>query len=249
MASCCPTNLGAQPPNEDHVPQGKIVPDIGGLTTYVSGPATGKRVVLMFEDIFGLSSQLKEGADLLGSHGFTAYAPDFLRGHALPLDSYPPVTPEHKKLVDEFMTKRISPSLYWVLVEQFLGTIRSIHGDDVKIGIVGYCWGAKVLTTHPFKGVSGVAMAHPSFLDPLDARNVLAPVYMIATSDEDKNAVEGFKREFASSPFHSQSHFEVFDDMHHGFMAARADLTNPANRSRFDEGYRKFIGFFETVLA
>lgn len=65
----------------------------------------------------------------------------------------------------------------------------------------------------PFKAVAEV---HPAMVDPNDAKGITVPVCMLASKDEDAEAVKGFEKELKV-----KSHVETFSDQIHGWMAAR----------------------------
>ncbi len=60
------------------------------------------------------------------------------------------------------------------------------------------------------------AMCHPAMLDVEDAKKVKVPIAVLASKDEDKDAVKGFK-----DTLEVKSHVETFPDQVHGWMAAR----------------------------
>ena len=65
----------------------------------------------------------------------------------------------------------------------------------------------------PFKAVAEV---HPAMVDPNDAKGITVPICMLASKDEDADAVKGFEKELKV-----KSHVETFADQVHGWMAAR----------------------------
>ncbi|EPY50091.1 dienelactone hydrolase family protein [Schizosaccharomyces cryophilus OY26] len=248
MASCCPTNIGAVPPSGKYTFQGKEI-NFGGLNTYAVGSISNKKVILSVLDVFGLSEQIKIGADKLAQAGFTVYLPDFFKGSPLPVESYPPITSEQKKVCSEFFSTRVSPADHLPNLEKVLDAIKSTHGNDVQIGALGYCWGAKLLVTYPHTSeFVNIACCHAAFIDPADARNVHVPVFFLSSKDEDANIIDGFEEEFKNNPAYKQSSFQTYHDMHHGFMSGRADLSNENNKKRYDEGYEKLIAFFQFLM-
>ncbi|CAB10809.1 Dienelactone hydrolase family protein [Schizosaccharomyces pombe] len=249
MASCCPTSRGAAASNKSYTFKGKEIENFGGLTTYVVGSTSNTRVLIGFMDIFGLSDQIKEGADKLADDGFTVYLPDFLEGKPLPVTALPPKTPEDQKLCNDFFSTRISPNLHWPKLAKVVEAVRANHGPNVTIGTYGFCWGAKVLVTYPATiDFVGIASCHPSFPDSADAANVHCPVLFLCSKDEDAKIIKEWEEAFKTNPAYAKSSFETFSDMFHGWMAARADLSNPEQRKRFDEGYQKVSSFFQSLM-
>ena len=107
-------------------------------------------------------------------------------------------------------------------------------------GALGMCWGGKVgvswgrlkgkwerrrvligvqivsLSSQQGTPFKAVAEVHPAMVDPNDAKGITVPVCMLASKDEDPDAVKGFQKELKV-----KSHVETFADMVHGWMAAR----------------------------
>ncbi|WBW71171.1 dienelactone hydrolase family [Schizosaccharomyces osmophilus] len=248
MTSCCPTNLGPVAASGSYKFQGKEV-DFGGANTYVVGCPSNKKVIVGVLDVYGLSEQIKIGADKLAQSGFTVYLPDFLDGSYLPTNAFSVNTPEIKKLRNDFISNRLPAHLHFSRLEKVLNTIKSIHGNDVQIGAYGLCWGAKLVVTYPNTSeFVGIACPHPSFPDPADANNVHVPVLFLASKDEDANVISAWEEEFKKNPAHKQSAFHTYHDMHHGFMATVADLSNDNNRKCFYEGYDKIGTFFQSLM-
>ena len=72
------------------------------------------------------------------------------------------------------------------------------------------------LTSQSGTVFSAAAEVHPAMVDPEDAKGFKIPVCMLASGDEDKEAVKGFG-EALTVP----KHIETFGDQVHGWMAAR----------------------------
>ena len=53
-------------------------------------------------------------------------------------------------------------------------------------------------------------------VDPNDAKEIAVPLCMLASKDEDAEAVKGFEKELKG-----KKHVETFSDQVHGWMAAR----------------------------
>ena len=66
----------------------------------------------------------------------------------------------------------------------------------------------------PFKAA---AECHPAMLDPKDAENITIPIAILASRDEDAQAVNQFKENLKV-----QKYFETYSDQAHGWMAARS---------------------------
>ena len=75
-------------------------------------------------------------------------------------------------------------------------------------------------------------------VDPNDAKGITIPLALLASQDEDADAVKAFEKELTT-----ESYFDRFDDQVHGFMAARGDLTDEKVRSEYERGYKALLDF------
>lgn len=69
--------------------------------------------------------------------------------------------------------------------------INSKYSSINSWGIVGFCWGGKIvnLTSQQGTKFKAAAACHPAMVDPNDAPGVTIPYCMIPSKDEDKEAV------------------------------------------------------------
>lgn len=105
-----------------------------------------------------------------------------------------------------------------------------------------YCWGGKVVAlttkadTNPF---SIAASIHPAMVDANDAKDVKIPTMLLASGEEPEDEVKKFE-ETLSVP----KHVETFKDQIHGWMAARADLSDARVKEEYERGYKTVLEFF-----
>jgi len=83
------------------------------------------------------------------------------------------------------------------------------------------------------------AAVHPAMVDANDAKAVKVPLALLASKDEDAEAVRGFAAALAGP-----KHVETFADQVHGWMAARADLADARVRDEYTRGYRTVLEFW-----
>lgn len=108
--------------------------------------------------------------------------------------------------------------------------------------LLQYCWGGKVAalvasgTSNPFRAA---AAAHPAMVDPADADGIAVPFALLASGDEPADKVAEF-----ATRLKVPSRVETFADQVHGWMAARADLTNPRVKEEYARGYKTVLQFF-----
>ncbi len=90
--------------------------------------------------------------------------------------------------------------------------------------------------SNPF---SIAAEVHPAMIEPDDAKGIKVPVVMLASMEDPVDKVKQFG-ENLSVP----KHVETFSDQVHGWMAARADLSDPRVREEYARGYKTVLDFF-----
>ena len=68
---------------------------------------------------------------------------------------------------------------------------------------------------------SAVAEVHPAMVDPKDAEGITVPICILASGDEDKEAVAGFEKNLKV-----KNHVETYHDQVHvsGFLMSRQVL-------------------------
>ncbi|KAH7175550.1 hypothetical protein EDB81DRAFT_874394 [Dactylonectria macrodidyma] len=154
---------------------------------------------------------------------------------------YPPDTEEKQKGLGDFFGKFPPPKIA-ALVPDYVKAVQAKDSSISKFGIIGYCWGGKVVAlstkadTNPF---SVAASIHPAMVDANDATGVTIPTALLASKDEDATEVKKFE-EALTVP----KHVETFGDQIHGWMAARADLEDARVREEYERGYKTVLGFF-----
>lgn len=72
------------------------------------------------------------------------------------------------------------------------------------------------LTSQSDTPFTAAAEVHPAMVDPNDAKGITIPLCVLASKDEDRDAVKKFEEELKVP-----KHVETFGDQVHGWMAAR----------------------------
>ncbi|KAL9044871.1 MAG: hypothetical protein Q9214_002023 [Letrouitia sp. 1 TL-2023] len=201
--------------------------------------------VFIIYDIFGLSSQAIQGADILAhsdkSHQYQVFMPDLFLGKPLPTSVYPPDTDEKKKTLGEFFAGPAAPPKTAEKVSQLVKQLHEKYPQIQKWGSLGMCWGGKAsfafynvllnknmqlmqrggiqivsLTSKSGTVFSAAAEVHPAMVDPGDAKDITIPLCMLASGDENPKDVDAFEKALTVP-----KHVETFGDQVHGWMAAR----------------------------
>jgi dienelactone hydrolase len=88
----------------------------------------------------------------------------------------------------------------------------------------------------PFKAAVEV---HPAMVDPADAAKISLPLCMLASKDEDPEAVKKFEAGLTGVP----KYIETFGDQIHGWMAARSNLRDARVKAEHVRGYETVLKF------
>jgi len=245
-AACC-----SIPPivSKGYEPKGKYE-TIGGLKTYVTGPADATKAILYIYDIFGYFPQSLQGADILSTADdktkYQVFMPDWFEGKPADISWYPPNTKEKGEKLGNFFQTIGAPPATASKVPTILKEIKSKYSKISTWGVVGFCWGGKIVslttstTSTPFKAA---AECHPAMVDPSEAEGIKIPLCMLASKDEPKEDVEKFEKNLKG-----EKHVEIFGDQIHGWMAARSDLDDARVKSEYERGYKTLLEFFGKYL-
>ncbi|PFH59395.1 hypothetical protein XA68_12425 [Ophiocordyceps unilateralis] len=229
--------------SKGYKPQGSYV-EVGGYKSYVTGPADAEKAIVVIYDIFGYFDQTVQGADILAygaNQQYRVFIPDWFRGKPCPIEWYPPDNDEKKKKLGEFFGSYPPPNIA-AHIPAYVGAIKEKNPSVSKLGIVGYCWGGKVVAlsikaaNNPF---SVAASLHPAMVDPADAEGISIPMMLLASKDEQPEAVQKFEGALKGPKL-----VETFSDQIHGWMAARADLSDDRVKEEYKRGYKTVLTFF-----
>jgi len=231
--------------SKGYKPTGKYK-TIGGLKTYVTGPPNASKALLHVYDIFGYFPQTLQGADILATagekHQYQVFMPDWFEGKPADISWYPPDTKEKEEKLDHFFKTTGAPGKTAEKIPGFLKEIEKMYEGIKHWGVIGFCWGGYIvsLTTSnnetPFKVA---AECHPAGVNPEDAKSIKIPLVMLASKDEDAEAVKKFEANLTKDKY-----VEIFSDQIHGWMAARGDLDNPRVKEEYERGYKTVLEFF-----
>jgi dienelactone hydrolase len=126
-----------------------------------------------------------------------------------------------------------------------MNAIREQNPHLTTWGIMGYCWGAKIVALIATKKTvfSAAAQVHPAMIDPADAEKCTIPMCVLASKDEPVDAVKKYGEALTT-----KKHVETFDTQIHGWMAARADLEDEQVKKEYERGYNIVLTFFHDHL-
>lgn len=61
--------------------------------------------------------------------------------------------------------------------------------------------------------------------------------------------IEKIVNDFKSKPFGDKCGYHLYDTVHHGWAAARANLNDPENVKQFEDVYKRLSEWFASVKA
>ena len=94
----------------------------------------------------------------------------------------------------------------------------------------------KSASSNPF---AVAAAAHPALIDPAGAEKISVPYILLASGEDPADTVKEFE-----SKLKVPHYVEIFADQVHGWMAARADLSNSCVKEEYARGYKTLLDFF-----
>ncbi|KAI3337262.1 dienelactone hydrolase family protein [Xylariaceae sp. AK1471] len=234
--------------DEGYEAKGQYV-DIGGIRTYVTGPPDASIAILAVYDIFGFSSQILQGADILATgdaeQSYQVIMPDFFNGKPAQMEWLPPVTDDQKAKIGEWFKDALWP-IHRPKIPGILQGAEKANPSIKTWGIMGYCWGGKMasLVASDEQGLFKAAVqTSPAQVDTGDAAQVKIPTMLLASKDESVEDVKKYEENLTVP-----KHVERFADQVHGFMSARGDLKNASVKAEYERGYALALGFFHDHL-
>lgn len=219
-----------------------------GLDVYTVGSATASSAVLFIPDIYGWRvPQLRYLVDKIAAHGHYVAVPDVMHN-----DFYESPDPNDEFAgLSIYLPKHPIPD---ARVEA-AGALEHLRAKGFKkVGVVGNCWGAKVIIALLFgdKGVDAAVMQHPSFLTKEEVGAVKVPLAILGASI-DNITTPAMAQEFgeilkASPEVGNKYYVRIFPDVEHGFTT-RYDLEDEKAHHRACEAHDELLAWFAKYLS
>ncbi|OWZ64214.1 hypothetical protein AYX14_06543 [Cryptococcus neoformans] len=255
---CCPPQSNSNPskPNVPHPTSDPIGYKYNGEfksvanydKVYVTGPESAKHALVVIYDIFGFWDTTIKGSDTLVSHLASTFPtkvlmPDVFKGKPFPADK-----DGDKETLQKFFatTAKLDERL-----PEVLDFAKELQKSYEKVSILGYCWGGKLTLLSLAEGTpfNAGAVAHPAMIAPEDGEKLSVPLGFYPSHDEPKDVVEKIVNDFKSKPFGDKCGYHLYDTVHHGWAAARANLNDPENVKQFEDVYKRLSEWFASVKA
>ncbi|KAF7712883.1 Uncharacterized protein PECH_001858 [Penicillium ucsense] len=220
---------------------------VGGVETYLTYPSnkSASRAVLLLTDVIGhrfINAQLI--ADQLAANGYFVVMPDLFHGDAIPLNrpagfdlmAWLKGPPGH-------LPPRVEP-----VVHAVLGEMKAKLGCE-KIGVVGYCFGAKyAVRLLKDAQVDAAYVAHPSFVDAEELAAIQRPLSIAAAeTDSIFPAEKRHESEQTLAKTGQAYQINLFSGVEHGF-AVRADISKPVVRFAKEAAFTQMVAWFNQYV-
>jgi carboxymethylenebutenolidase len=208
--------------------------------------ATNAPVVIVIQEIYGLTDWIRGVADQLAADGFIAIAPDLLSGMG-PGGGGTAAYPNRDAVVAG--VRGLTPEESMRRLDAVFAYARSIPSASDNIGVVGYCWGG---------GTSFAYAAHQPELDaavvyygtspsaPEAYGRIRAPV--LGLYGEDDARVNATIAPAQAAMAGKTYEVEIYPGAGHGFLRAQADREG-ANMRATQAAWPRTIAFFREHLG
>lgn len=210
------------------------VEDIGGLSSYISGPPDSKSAVLLISDVYGYEApKLRKLADKVAAAGFYVVVPDFFQG-----DPLIPGDP-----IQEWLKKHGPVPA----VEYAKPVIQVLKSKGLlKVGAAGFCWGAKVVVELTKSAdIEAAVLLHPSLVTVDDIKGVKVPIAILGAEVDQLSPPELVKQfEAALEAKPEVDHFvKIFPGVAHGWTVRYKDDDEAIVRSA-NEAHQDLLNWF-----
>jgi len=156
----------------------------------------------------------------------------------------PTASDEDKAKAANWWATQGNPAKTVERMPRVLEELKRLHPEIRSWGILGFCWGGKVVSLVTKDGAfKGAAMAHPAFPLPGKAEEVATPLLILPTKGEKKEVVDVWVKGLKV-----KNDVMRFDDQNHGFMAAKGDLNDPNVADGYYKGYIALLYWFYETL-
>ncbi|KAF4496129.1 hydrolase dienelactone hydrolase [Fusarium agapanthi] len=236
-------------------PTGKTIKIDDNTDAYIAiapeGIANKGTGILYLPDALGLRNNSKLMADQFAANGYTTIIPDLFNGDILP---YP--IPEGLDIMDWIYNgangnNPHTPAQVDPVVIKAIEVLKDILKDQgiVKIGAVGYCFGAKYVVRNYKQGIDVGYVGHPSFISEDELSAITGPL-SIAAAQTDSVFPAKLRHRSEEILIETGKPFQInlFSGVEHGF-AVRGDPDDPAQRFAKEQAFFQALQWFNNYLA
>ncbi|KAG9457429.1 hypothetical protein H6P81_001937 [Aristolochia fimbriata] len=234
-AQCC-----ENPPALSSACGSGTVEVIGGLSSYVAGSTDSKAAVMFVTDVYGYEApNLRKLVDRVAAAGFYTVAPDFLHEDTFDAEKHPSI--------QDWLNLH-TPAKASEEAKTVVGAIKS-KGIS-SIGVVGICWGAKVIVElAKTNEIQAAVMFHPSFVSLDDIKEVKCPISILGAEIDKITPPELAKQfeEALSAKPEIDSFVKIFPGVAHGWTV-RYDANEESAAKKAKEAHDDMLAWFTKHL-
>lgn len=205
-------------------------------------------VVIVIQEIYGLTDWIRGVADQLAADGFIAIAPDMLSGMG-PGGGGTAAYATRDDVVAG--VRQLTPEESMRRLDAVFAYARTIPSASGRIGTVGYCWGGSTSFSYAVHQPDLDAAVVYYGTSPADAaayRRISAPVLGLYGEDDQRvNATIPTARD-AMGALGKSYEVEIYPGAGHGFLRAQADREG-ANMRATQAAWPRTIAFFREHLG
>lgn len=200
-------------------------------------------VVIVIQEIYGLSDWLRATADQLAADGFIAIAPDLLSGkgpNGGGTDSFGGRDAVTKAVRD------IKPDDAYAMLDAVAAFGQTLPAASGKTAVVGFCWGGGMsygFAAHR-PGLHAAVACYGSPPKGFDAKAVQCPVLGLFGGDDNRVTGTVPATEAAMKSASKTYVPHIYEGAGHGFFRQQ-DGKNGANRKAVDEGWPTLVQFLK----
>ncbi|CAG9955610.1 unnamed protein product [Clonostachys rosea f. rosea IK726] len=246
-SDCCATGF-----KHNGSPQGKTVKLAGKWDAYIATPAPGQQrndtALLYLPDVLGIWINSKLMADEFASNGYLCVIPDLFHGDAIKINDFEKT--DVKKWIEQGTdgSQPHTPDTINPIVSDAIQSLKKEYSAK-KIGVLGYCFGAKFAVGHFKNDIDACFLAHPSFVSDEELAAIQGPL-SIAAADTDPIFPDELRHKSENILRGTGQPWQIclYSGVAHGF-AVRGDLSKRAERFAKAQAFQQAIVWFNEHLG
>jgi len=206
--------------------------------------STKAPVVIVIQEIFGVTTWIRAVTDQLASEGFIAIAPDFLTGK-LPADA----SDSLKQATGPTYTRALDAGVVQRQIDAVARYGMALPAAEPRYGVVGFCWGGAASFAHAVHSptVGAAVVYYGTSPSPDRLAQVRAPVLGLYGEDDARVNATVPPADSAMKALGKSFTHATFPRAGHGFLRAQ-EGQNGANLAASMRAWPMTIQFFRTHL-
>ncbi|MGQ0813554.1 MAG: dienelactone hydrolase family protein [Gemmatimonadota bacterium] len=201
-------------------------------------------VVVVIQEIFGVSNWIRSVADQLAAEGYIAIAPDLMTRFNIPN------TPAGEPNADSVRARirELTPAQYQPQIRAVAQYAMDLPAAEKKYGVVGFCWGGAAVFEHGARYSDVGAVVSYYGTTPTDYTNMKAPVLgLYGDNDQRVNSTIARADSAANAKGFVYEH-HIFAGAGHGFLRAQ-EGQNGANLAATQQAWPMTVAWFRKYLG